>query len=298
MKNDTTSENYYEFLSISSTASRAEIEEEIDKQRDYWRMLVVNLDPIVAAEANLKVLTLEKARATLTDPENRKNYDQSLRETGGLQDLSTEADKESLNFSNPASNFGRSGYVKPISTDLVDVWVCPNKKCHTANPLNTGFCKKCGKQLGIDCPNCGKLTELQNPFCTNCGVDLKKAIAEKEFEEQLRIDEEQKQLHIKEEAERIEAQVAPYKKRANRAMVLSSIFWVMLFWPIAPILWIISISLASSVIVKGLAPGFEEPYMRATKARKRAAIQLGIVFIGLLVALIFSVILGFIGGKL
>jgi len=52
---------------------------------------------------------------------------------------------------------------------------CP--KCHTENPKESRFCRKCGSstERNISCPNCGSTHPPDSNFCNKCGHDLKES---------------------------------------------------------------------------------------------------------------------------
>lgn len=47
---------------------------------------------------------------------------------------------------------------------------CPY--CHTANDVNSKFCKSCGKPIAKTCPYCGQTVDGDSAFCKNCGKRL------------------------------------------------------------------------------------------------------------------------------
>lgn len=52
--------------------------------------------------------------------------------------------------------------------------ICP--KCHTPNPDDGKFCKKCGTSLAVVvCPSCKKENDSDSEFCTYCGAPLSAA---------------------------------------------------------------------------------------------------------------------------
>lgn len=44
--------------------------------------------------------------------------------------------------------------------------------CHTANDVNSKFCKSCGNPIAVTCPHCGQTVDGDSAFCKNCGKRL------------------------------------------------------------------------------------------------------------------------------
>ena len=177
---------YYEILKIQSTATITEIETALDEQYNQWRRLVTHHDPNVVNQANQALQTLEMIRATLIDLEKRSVYDAAIGVNGPVGGL---ADPETLlRASVPPIRLAstqRTDQVPPTAANArLDGWVCA--QCQTTNPIKTRFCSKCGQQLGLDCPNCGKLTKASDAYCMECGVNIE------EFEHKRNAEEEER----------------------------------------------------------------------------------------------------------
>jgi len=192
---------YYEFLQVSSTATVAEIEAAYEDRYNHWRRLVTHHDPEVVNRANQALRWLEKAHVTLTDPAKREAYDAGIGlrgPVGGLADLEAGSGDTGPP---PGPDFGSQRAGASVTGQRVDAWVCP--QCQAPNPLGTRFCNRCGQQLGIKCPKCGKLTQAAAPYCSECGVDIegesrrRKAEheAERRREERQRLQFHQAELH-------------------------------------------------------------------------------------------------------
>jgi len=163
---------YYEILKVQSTATITEIETALDEQYNQWRRLVTHHDPNVVNQANQALQTLEMIRATLIDLEKRSVYDAAIGVNGPVGGL---ADPETLlRASVPPIRLAstqRTDQVSPTAAIArLDGWVCA--QCQTMNPIKTRFCSKCGQQLGLDCPNCSKLTKASDAYCMECGVNI------------------------------------------------------------------------------------------------------------------------------
>ena len=183
---------YYEILEVDPSASTAEILEKYDEKFDEWQQLTTNHNPEVAEEANNNIRLLEKVRNTLIDEKAMKTYDDSLI-AGELKDPDAEVQN---NYKGPLTKTNYRGQVKEYPNERTNAWICTNPKCGAVNSIGSLFCKNCSTQIGIECPKCGKLVELKNKFCPNCRVNLKEAIAEKRFQDELRFEEQRKQEQI------------------------------------------------------------------------------------------------------
>lgn len=179
--------DYYQFLEVAPTAPMTEVEAAIANKYNKWRRLVTHHDPEIAEEASRALRQLEQARTTLTDPEQRAVYDQSLR-SGGLADPTRQP--QSLPTPPPPRKppAAQSARVETHRDDRVDAWVC--EKCETPNQVGLLYCKQCGNQIGRECPNCGNLIEARAPVCSHCGVRFEEAlqIVQKDYVLQLRQD--------------------------------------------------------------------------------------------------------------
>jgi hypothetical protein len=171
---------FYEILKIAPSASQVEIEAAIDKQYNQWRRLVTHHDAGVVEEANHALRLIEQIRSTITDPVKRTIYDSTLN-IGGLADPEAILRAATPHDAPPTPKDKQSGSRSNLAGGRPDAWVC--LKCQTTNPLKTKFCSKCGQQLGLDCPNCGKLTKSADPFCAECGVNLNDCVRQRQVSE-------------------------------------------------------------------------------------------------------------------
>lgn len=169
------SENYYEIISVQTSANVQEIEAAIDAKYNFWRRLVTHHDQATVQRANQNLMLLEEIRGTLTDPQRRSAYDQSLQRLGGLADPNAVAPQSSgipsgsLPFTPPPpapAGFPAAQPVAPLQR--VDAWVCP--KCNKANPIQVMFCQHCGHTIGRQCSNCRSMYEASASFCPSCGL--------------------------------------------------------------------------------------------------------------------------------
>lgn len=169
--------NYYELLKLASNASSAEIEERLDDQYAKWRSLVTHHDVNIVSQANQALNQLEEIRNTLMNSEKRNEYDRFLAQAQGT--MAGLADPDVLIAQNPVNRVMApprpSNIHFPASeqkeVERTDAWICTDPKCKKANPTGTQFCAKCGKRIGVKCPNCNSLVEFSNKFCSNCGVN-------------------------------------------------------------------------------------------------------------------------------
>ena len=60
-----------------------------------------------------------------------------------------------------------------VVTDNAEIKKCRN--CETENIIDAIFCKKCGAQFDLTCPNCGSKLEQEDIFCIQCGTKIKDA---------------------------------------------------------------------------------------------------------------------------
>jgi hypothetical protein len=184
---------YYQILQISSGATIAEIEAAYEAQYNHWRRLVTHHDPNMVNKANQALQSLEKMRATLTDPVKRETYDASIGlrgPMGGLADPQARPRATVPTPPPPRARVGSHSPPAPTTGERVDAWVC--SKCQTANAIGHQYCQKCGHQIGRQCPKCDTLVEMQTEFCSNCGIDIKRFIQEQEVKKatQLRLQRE------------------------------------------------------------------------------------------------------------
>ncbi|MBP7212639.1 MAG: zinc ribbon domain-containing protein [Anaerolineaceae bacterium] len=194
--------NYYDLLQLPQSASTQEIEIKLDEQYQKWRGLVTHHKPEIVDEANNALRTIENARTTLLNAENRSEYDKQL--TAAIGNQAGLSDPDAF-FTSPGSNFGGNFSAIPPQSpspilpqaERTDAWICPNPACKKANSVGTTFCSNCGETLGKACPNCGELVEASNKFCSKCGVD-KLATFEEIKQSKLRdLQKEKRILHEK-----------------------------------------------------------------------------------------------------
>lgn len=283
-----TDQNLYQSIEVSETASLQEIEAAAVKKYNEARNLINHHVPEVANNASQELNKIERARTILLNPEKKVEYDRSIGiggSVGGLADPTQILGKFS-SLRAPAVSLGinKQQPQQQAVDQLValNAWICG--KCHTPNPKETKFCKKCGNVVGMNCPNCGRLIEASAERCTECGVSLKQVIKQSEMEQ------EANAQHIQERM-RIQPILSDMQKQSSSALTMSSFWWILLSW-VALIPWIISYSKAVNVlnmqdIDSPLAVLFKE---NATKARSRAKTNLIVVGILLVLAFLISAI--------
>jgi len=295
-------DTYYDILKVEPTASVPEIEAAFELQYNQWRRLVTHHDPNVVTQANQALMTLEQVRTTLTDPTKRSAYDAGLRlggAVGGITDpTAVLRDAATPTFRPTPPKATRA--VQPASVQRVDAWICP--KCQTANPVQTRFCRKCGHQIGNDCPNCGEMVEAVAEFCQACGVNIKEAIEQKEEEEKYRLMHEAEQRRREAERLAILGPVAKLSEEAWNITKLGCIIGVFLSIVGLPF-WIIGMVKARKALGFGQVPGDTEYRDKAKKAFWYALIPtalfgLAILCYGLIFALsIFGSIFSTLSGS-
>jgi len=215
--------NYYEYLGLHSNASAAEIDAALTAKYNEVRRLVIHHDPNVVNRANYELEVIAQARNILLTPQKRTEYDRSIQviTVGGVADPQAILQK----FNTPTSGVMMSPLsVKPAGgsnqqAERVDAWSC--RKCQTANSIGTRFCKKCGNEIGINCPNCANLIEAGTVFCQSCGVNVQETLQKIE-QDRLRKEEGLRLQQMAEAAEkrRKEEQLAilgPVVKKATQA---------------------------------------------------------------------------------
>jgi class 3 adenylate cyclase len=66
------------------------------------------------------------------------------------------------------------------------------QKCHTENPDDNKFCRKCGEALLLACANCGNNLQVDDKFCGKCG----QKVVEEAKEETAQIPTEGERKHV------------------------------------------------------------------------------------------------------
>ena len=279
--------NYYELLKVASDASHTEIETRLDDQYTKWRALVTHHDPNVVDQANQALNTLEEIRATLLDQDKRSAYDKILAQEqeklGGLADPDIVIAQNPMRpvMAPPRPRATATSIPHSTEVERTDAWICSNPKCRKANPIGTQFCTQCGKRIGIECPNCGVLTQGSNKFCENCGVNIQEALTQQE--EAKRIAELERQKYLQ-----YQATLEPIRKKASTAKTFSSLWWWLL-GGIGYIFWIIGLCYAISILNSPQIPGDEEYRQMAKTARTKTLIALGIVFFMIAITIIIVI---------
>lgn len=94
-----------------------------------------------------------------------------------------------------------SGYERPAGSNgrhyspLNNGGYSPNTTvcyaCYDIIPANSVYCPVCGRQLLVECPNCGTTYSTQYKICSKCGTNRDVYYKQKEAEKQRAIREEQ-----------------------------------------------------------------------------------------------------------
>jgi len=266
--------NYYELLGLDNKADSSEIETALDTQYDQWRALVTNHDPKMVSEANQALSTIEEIRKTLLNPSQRSEYDRALNSIGGLEDPSTLISTDRMGGGWMAPPRPRTSRQTPQQGETEDAstWIC--SVCKKKYPAGTRFCKSCGSQLGVDCPNCGRLTNVHNRFCQDCGVDIQAAIKQKEAEAQ--IAERKRVIQLQEDG-----YLEQFRNKVKLAEKYSKLFyWI--FPPLGLVLWPIGLYHAISGLNLPSTPGDE--YYRGDLKKMRLRTTVSLVILVLLIA--------------
>lgn len=169
--------SYYEVLKLESNASVDFIEAAIDERYNEFRRLVNHHDPNVVEQANRALRQLEDIRSTLTNPEKRALYDQSL-SFGGLADPTA-----ILQGISSGTGFATPPPPKPAREDDpgLTAWKC--SQCGKSNRVGSKTCSNCGNVLARECPNlCGSVVLLGEKYCSNCGKSVEEALGKLQFE--------------------------------------------------------------------------------------------------------------------
>ena len=159
---------YYEVLKLEPNATVDQIEAAIDSYYNQYRFMVNSPEADVVEKANRALRDLETIRSTLTAPERRAVYDQSL-SFGGLMDLSASVATPALVSSGMAPVSPQKSSKKESPTPK-NAWECDS--CDTVNSRDTVYCISCGNQVGKNCPECGHTLPMIAEFCTKCGVNF------------------------------------------------------------------------------------------------------------------------------
>ncbi len=228
---------YYKTLKIHPTASQAEIEAAIDAQYNKWRRLVTHHNPDTVDKANRTLRRLETVRTTLTDPVKRAAYDTQIgigSTMGGLTDptaaptppkparaTGTELD---LSLLRKSRAYGSPPKPSEATGKRLDAWLC--QSCHTANPVETKFCTKCGQTVGQNCPKCRRIIDVTAQFCPHCGVDVEATRRQQEAEKAAFLAREREENRRRTEAK---ARAEAKEKQAQRRSTIGcGVFLVIL----------------------------------------------------------------------
>lgn len=168
--------SYYEVLKLEINASPEAINAAIDERYNEYRRLVNHHDPEIVEQANRALRQLEEIRSTLTNPEKRAVYDQSL-SFGGLADPAALLQAASAG----------TAMITPPSVRLEEQakaeespWRCIN--CGKLNREGSKVCANCQKVLARSCPSCGNVVPLADKYCSNCSANVEEEIAKLKIE--------------------------------------------------------------------------------------------------------------------
>lgn len=114
---------------------------------------------------------LERAAATLTDPDKKAEYDEQL--TGGGE-------------AGEGARSGNGSAPPTPKSPLVGMQMdCPG--CGSTNPTGRKFCGVCGHALREPCIECGGETFVGERFCGTCGANLEEACNRREKHAQIEL---------------------------------------------------------------------------------------------------------------
>lgn len=74
--------------------------------------------------------------------------------------------------------------------------------CSEIIPLGATYCPVCGRQLWVECPNCGSTYSTQYKICSKCGTNREVYYKQKEAEEQRALREEEERQRKQREWEK------------------------------------------------------------------------------------------------
>jgi hypothetical protein len=299
-------QNFYNFIGVATTASPNEIDAAITGKYNEWRRLVTHHDPNIANQANQALQTLEQARGTLLDQQQRSAYDASLGLTlsGGLADpaailgritgmgIPGGAGVPGGTMTPPGSGMGVGAPrpVQPTGIEQGDKWVCP--RCQTAHAIGTRFCKQCGNELAVECPVCKSLMETGAVYCQHCGVNVREH--KNKLEEEQRYQEMQAAQARRLQIER-DATLGPVMTGSANAWNATKWGCILSFIPglalISLPLWMIGIYYSRKVLGMSQVSGDSDFRATAKKAFRWAVVPLGVIAAGLVVYALLAIIL-------
>ena len=176
--------NYYEILCVAPSASEIEIQAAYDTQYNQWRRLVTHHNPNVVNQANQALQTLEKIKATLTDPSRRAAYNEGIGVAGPVGGLADPAALLRTLASPPAPTLPPANPAVTAPAVSNGLWTC--YKCSTENSPQTKFCLKCAAQLVRTCPECrGETSLVATSVCGRCGYSYETANRRQEIRQQI-----------------------------------------------------------------------------------------------------------------
>lgn len=92
--------------------------------------------------------------------------------------------------------------------------------CSEIIPKNSIYCPACGRQLWVECPNCGATYSTQYKICSKCGTNREVYYKQKEAEKQRSIREEQERQRKQEEWEQSPEGKAYFARRRTSIYII------------------------------------------------------------------------------
>ena len=111
--------------------------------------------------------------------------------------------------------------------------------CSEIIPKDSIYCPACGRQLWVECPNCGATYSTQYKICSKCGTNRDDYYKQKEAEKQRAIREEQERQRKQREWEQSpegKAELAE-KNRKEEKKKNERIITYIIFVPIMGLVW-------------------------------------------------------------
>ena len=145
------------------------------------------------------------------------------------------------NFSGYNSSSG--GYETHYSSSNNDGYASNTMVCYACSeiiPRNSIYCPACGRQLWVECPNCGSTYSTQYKICSKCGTNRDVYYKQNEAEKQRAIREEQERQRKQREWEQSSEGKAEFARQRTYIFIFKLIGTIVILMGI--VLFILTIS--------------------------------------------------------
>lgn len=144
----------------------------------------------------------------------------------GVDRVTGLANYNGYNNSGESSDYNSSNYGGSPKTT-----VC--YACGEIIPVGSTFCPVCGRQLWVECPNCGSTYSTQYKICSKCGTNREVYYKQKEAEEQRALREEEERQRKQKEWEQSpegKAELKRKREEQEKKEERTVIWFNIIFW--------------------------------------------------------------------